>query len=593
MVSEKAREREGITLTQPLATGLAAARLAELKPARAHRYQHDRPMQGFCVVSCGPGFCRVTLHVENGQTLTDRSGAGGFYYEGWLVGPAGAVSLGAFNVGPDGHGCATRVVASSVVQPGRAERVRVTVEPFGGSHSGAIAVLEGRLIWLEEPAQAAAPPVSESTATAASSPPASSWAGFPPPAESPAVPGASAHGPWAPDGREAREDSPAALEVGSSPGSASGQSQGAGEPTPADPARETGSEGFVRSAGLTANAALSGSGAGSARFGGPAGSGPHPAPFASTAAGLTDSAAAVAPVGGAIPGAGSTPLADPYAPAPNGGAPAAEADSGAAPAPADARTEAAAVAVTTGFAPVGLATQTSADAADRGAESGGATPALAAERDVAGAEPDTSSAIATAGAATQSDTLPAGFTSPAVPPGAVGGLPPTPGTPAGTQAAAPPTPTGDAGDTAENAAPAGDAQQSAPRVRSANPLEIQVSLVQRHPMTPRASGLATLNLRRGSLTLSLRGLPSPMALGRDRTTGRPFNAYRVWLVNQRSQVRTPVGYCERAWGENFRFQADGLPLNRNDTILITVEDRSAAAPATHAAPHVLIGSYQP
>lgn len=95
------------------------------------------------------------------------------------------------------------------------------------------------------------------------------------------------------------------------------------------------------------------------------------------------------------------------------------------------------------------------------------------------------------------------------------------------------------------------------------------------------------------MTINLRGLPSPMALGRDRTTGRPFNAYRVWLVNQRNQIRTPVGYCERAWGENFRFQADGLPLNRNDTILVTVEDRSAATSTGHASPQVLIGSYEP
>ncbi len=133
-------------------------------------------------------------------------------------------------------------------------------------------------------------------------------------------------------------------------------------------------------------------------------------------------------------------------------------------------------------------------------------------------------------------------------------------------------------------------EPEAPEQRQVNPLALSVQLVQRHPMAPRAAGTAVVNLRQGSLQLMLRGLPSPTALGRDRSTDRPFNTYRVWLVNQQTHARTPAGFCERAWGENFRFQADGLPLNRHDTILVTVEDRTATGTNT-ASPQVLIGSY--
>ena len=156
------------------------------------------------------------------------------------------------------------------------------------------------------------------------------------------------------------------------------------------------------------------------------------------------------------------------------------------------------------------------------------------------------------------------------------------------------SPAGAAGQaSAASPAPAVDPIPPQPAPRHVNPLSVQVQLVQRHPMTPRATGTATINLRRGHLSLSLRGLPSPTALGRDRKSGRPFNAYRVWLINQKNQMRTPVGYCERVWGENFRFEADGLPLNRSDTILITAEDRSVATSTGHPAPQVLIGSYDP
>ncbi|MFZ5817251.1 MAG: hypothetical protein ACOY93_18465 [Bacillota bacterium] len=351
---------------EEMSARLAVARLDELSAAWSHRCREGQPMSAFCLINGDGERCRVTLFIENGRMLTDRTGQGGFYYEGWLVGPEGPVSLGAFNLGPGGQGSATRVMEAAALQASRSEWVRVTAEPFGGSPDGSIAVLEGRLIWLET-----------------------------------------------------------------------------GRPAPPAPSEAPGEQAWVTSE-------------------------PEPA--------------------------------------------AAE------PAPQE--------------VPVGAPTE----------------------------EPPVEAAAEQPAPAHESPAPPASESH--APPAPESHAPPAPGSPA------PP----------------------APEPRLANPLEATVQLVQRHPMAPRAAGTGSLNIRHGSLQLLLRGLPSPTALGRDRATDRPFNAYRVWLVNQQTGSRTPAGYCQRAWGENFRFEADGLPLNRHDTILVTVEDRSAAG-AGSASPRVLIGSY--
>jgi hypothetical protein len=120
---------------------------------------------------------------------------------------------------------------------------------------------------------------------------------------------------------------------------------------------------------------------------------------------------------------------------------------------------------------------------------------------------------------------------------------------------------------------------------------LTVPLASRHPLAPRASGTATVRTREGILSVSVRGLPTPAALGRDGLTGRPLNSYRVWLLNQRTGQRLPLGFCTRVWGENFRFQTDEvLPLTRFDAILITAEDRTLPSPNPNA-PQVLIGHY--
>ncbi|WP_374712823.1 hypothetical protein [Symbiobacterium terraclitae] len=542
-------------MTRPFTASLAVARLAELSPARSHRREAGRPMQGYCLITCDADFSRVTLYVENGQTLTDRSGTGGFYYEGWLVGPSGAVSLGAFNVGADGQGSATRTVASSQAQPGRAELVRVTVEPFGGTEAGNISVLEGRLIWLDAatafPAWPAGGPGDWASRAAAAG-----LSATPPQAQ--ALPSPT---PQAPSGTVAAT---------APSGGSSGGSGGAVEPFTADyPAGLARQFGGDSPAGLsfesTAPAAgASGGGSSAASASQAVASSGTSASPSDASSGSLASPSAAAFGGSAHPSGGQS-----------GGAAFESGTAGVASAGGWAAED--------GAAPVGVAVQPGSElsVADQATQPGASAPYVAqgiqagAERTVAG-----QADLPGASAGESPDGLAAASGGPAA-------------------ALAPERPEGIAGAQANRAdtpaAGGGDASpvQAQPAPSRVNPLTVQVQLVQRHPMTPRASGSATLNLRRGSMTINLRGLPSPMALGRDRTTGRPFNAYRVWLVNQRNQIRTPVGYCERAWGENFRFQADGLPLNRNDTILVTVEDRSAATSTGHASPQVLIGSYEP
>lgn len=122
-------------------------------------------------------------------------------------------------------------------------------------------------------------------------------------------------------------------------------------------------------------------------------------------------------------------------------------------------------------------------------------------------------------------------------------------------------------------------------------LTLNVPLVGRHPMAPRAAGHIVIHKQSGSLAITVRGLPTPPSLGRDSTTDRPFNAYRVWLVQPRTGAKLSLGHCTRVWGDNFRFESESsLPLGRYDTILITADDRTAASP-NPAAPQVLLGTY--
>lgn len=527
------------------AAGLAVARLTELRPARSHRYHDGKPMEGFCLITSDSGFSRVTLHVENGQTLTDRSGHGGFYYEGWLVGPGGVVSLGAFNVGPDGRGSATRVVAASQAQPGRAELVRVTAEPFGGSRDGAIAVLEGKLIWLDTAAGVAG------IASHGGAPLA------PTPEPRPVAPGDPAAGA-------------AGQQQADGAGGAGRSSEAAGDPGPhyggsavSSPAAPFGAATGTPAAQFRGAA----TGTPAAQFG--VATGTPAAQFGGGAVGVL-----AQPAGGP---ATSDPDVHPRSAS---GEPQAESASNAGGDQARAHGNSAAV------DQAGLPGSTTA-VDPEGQSDSSAVADLAGQSDSTAVADPAGQSDSTAGEdlAGPSDSS-AAVDAPAPSAGPVGVLPESAGRAAAGGSA-------DLGEAVADTSAQPPAAPTQPAPRHVNPLAVQVQLEQRHPMTPRATGTATINLRRGHLTLTLRGLPSPTALGRDRKSGRPFNAYRVWLINQKNQMRTPAGYCERVWGENFRFEAEGLPLNRCDTILITAEDRSVATSVGHPAPQVLIGSYDP
>jgi hypothetical protein len=135
------------------------------------------------------------------------------------------------------------------------------------------------------------------------------------------------------------------------------------------------------------------------------------------------------------------------------------------------------------------------------------------------------------------------------------------------------------------------AESGAPAPSAPGVLTLSAPLAGRHPMAPRAAGHAVLHKHPGSLTITVRGLPTPPSLGRDPTTDRPFTAYRVWLMQQRTGSKLPLGHCVRVWGDNFRFESEGgLPLGRYDTIVITADDRTAPSP-NPGAPQVLAGSY--
>jgi hypothetical protein len=160
------------------------------------------------------------------------------------------------------------------------------------------------------------------------------------------------------------------------------------------------------------------------------------------------------------------------------------------------------------------------------------------------------------------------------------------------------------GTTPQSESPGAEAADSAPAAQADQapaqaglqpagqlPATLSVPLTGRHPLAPRAGGTALINLREGKVQLTLRGLPSPAALGRDAATDRPYATYRAYLVNQRAGARHPLGLLTRAWGENFRLESEpDLPLVHFDTVLVTADDRTLPL-APNSAPQVLAGTY--
>ncbi|HWI66173.1 MAG TPA: hypothetical protein VNT75_30445 [Symbiobacteriaceae bacterium] len=134
----------------------------------------------------------------------------------------------------------------------------------------------------------------------------------------------------------------------------------------------------------------------------------------------------------------------------------------------------------------------------------------------------------------------------------------------------------------EPAPPEAPPQQAEAEAEAERPV---VTLASRHPLAPRAGGTARIDAETGRLTLTVRGLPSPALLNRSA------NAYRAWLLSQRSGTRHDLGLLTRLWGENFRLESEPLqPLDRFDAIVVTAEDRAARG-AVATAPQVLLGTY--
>ena len=124
---------------------------------------------------------------------------------------------------------------------------------------------------------------------------------------------------------------------------------------------------------------------------------------------------------------------------------------------------------------------------------------------------------------------------------------------------------------------------------AAQPPEAKVPLQAMHPLAPRAGGSARFLGPDGGLQLTLWGLPTPAALGHEKSTNRPYNAYRVWLQNPRTGQRAPLGIAARTWGENYRFETEEpLPGEGLGTLLVTAHDRGAEHPDP-GAPQVVAG----
>lgn len=119
-----------------------------------------------------------------------------------------------------------------------------------------------------------------------------------------------------------------------------------------------------------------------------------------------------------------------------------------------------------------------------------------------------------------------------------------------------------------------------------------VALEPQGPLYGQGSGSAQLDFADGGLLVTLRGMPPADAMGQSGHTGRPYNAYRVWLQAGGTRQILPVGMVSRVWTDTWRLQVrDGLPLRRFDTVLVTAEDRAGSS-AFPAGPVLLVGHYR-
>ncbi len=121
-------------------------------------------------------------------------------------------------------------------------------------------------------------------------------------------------------------------------------------------------------------------------------------------------------------------------------------------------------------------------------------------------------------------------------------------------------------------------------------LRAQTVLSGASPLTAMTQAIAQLDFAQGGLLLTLRGMPAPARFGAAAATGREYNLFRAWLVNSRTREAVGLGPLPRIWHDTYRIQVrEGLPLDRFDTLQVTVDDRST--PGSAAGPVVLGGRY--
>lgn len=110
-----------------------------------------------------------------------------------------------------------------------------------------------------------------------------------------------------------------------------------------------------------------------------------------------------------------------------------------------------------------------------------------------------------------------------------------------------------------------------------SPREVTLRPVPYLPCQP--AGKAQVNPEKGSLSLTLRGLPTPARFGTAAATGRPYAHYHAWLLKGRGRSPCPVGPCRHGWGGNYGLEVPaGLPLREYDHLVITAGD-SADGPS--------------
>lgn len=108
------------------------------------------------------------------------------------------------------------------------------------------------------------------------------------------------------------------------------------------------------------------------------------------------------------------------------------------------------------------------------------------------------------------------------------------------------------------------------------------------PASRSASGTVILQARDASLSLELRGLPGPGALGRAEPDGAPFEIYQVWVGQSKSGRKELLGELAQRQGSHWSFHQSGAQAAlRADMIMVVPASRTGIR---KTGPPILVGS---